>query len=52
MTRKNEESLKALAMLRYQADKYQTMGNGLMCQQVNAQIRHLLGELDANEAKN
>lgn len=49
MMRDNEKSLRALAMLRYQADRYQAMGNGSMCQQVNAEIRRLLGEMNASE---
>lgn len=49
MMRDNEKSQRALAMLRYQADRYQAMGNGSMCQQVNAEIRRLLGEMNANQ---
>lgn len=49
MIRDNEKSQRALAMLRYQADRYQAMGNGSMCQQVNAKIRRLMGEMNANE---
>lgn len=54
MTRGNEKDLRTLAMLRYQADRYQAMGNGSMCQQLNAKIRRLLGEMgnDAVEVKN
>lgn len=48
MMSRNEESQRALAMLRYQADRYQSMKNGLMCQRVNAEIRRLLDEMDAN----
>ena len=48
MMRDNEKSLRALAMLRYQADRYQAMGNGSMCQRVNAEIRRLLGEMNAS----
>lgn len=51
MMNRNEESLRALAMLRYQADRYQSMRNGSMCQRVNAEIRRLLDEMGAN-AKN
>ena len=40
-----------LAMLRYQADRYQSMRNGTMSQRVNAEIRRLLEEMGAN-AKN
>lgn len=51
ITRRNEESLRTLAMLRYQADRYQSMRNGSMCQRVNAEIRRLLEEMGAS-AKN
>lgn len=51
MTSRNEENLRALAMLRYQADRYQSMRNGAMSQRVNAEIRRLLEEMGAN-AKN
>lgn len=45
MTRRNEESIRTLAMLRYQADRYQSMRNGSMCQRVNAEIRRLMNEM-------
>ena len=32
MMRENEKSMRTLAMLRYQADRYQSVGNGSMCQ--------------------
>ena len=51
MTSRNEENLRTLAMLRYQADRYQSMRNGTMSQRVNAEIRRLLEEMGAN-AKN
>ena len=51
MMRENEKSLRALAMLRYQADRYQSMRNGTMSQRVNAEIRRLLQEMGDN-AKN
>ena len=38
MMRENEKSLRALAMLRYQADRYQSAGNGAMSQRLNAEI--------------
>ena len=44
MTSRNEENLRTLAMLRYQADR-------TMSQRVNAEIRRLLEEMGAN-AKN
>ena len=46
----NDKSMRTLAMLRYQADRYQAMGNGSMCQRVNAEIRRLMEKLGA-EAK-
>lgn len=51
MMRENEKSMRTLAMLRYQADRYQSMRNGTMSQRVNAEIRRLLEEMGAN-AKN
>ena len=51
MTSRNEENLRTLAMLRYQADRYQSMRKGTMSQLVNAEIRRLLEEMGAN-AKN
>ena len=39
--RENEKALKELAMLRYQADRYQATGNGAMSQQLNAEIRRI-----------
>ena len=42
MMRENEKSMRTLAMLRYQADRYQSVGNGSMCQRVNAEIRRLV----------
>lgn len=50
--RENEKSLRALAMLRYQADRYQSVGNGSMCQRVNAEIRRIVNEMNANAVKN
>ena len=52
MMRENEKSLRALAMLRYQADRYQAVGNGSMCQRVNAEIRRLMDEMNASAVKN
>lgn len=45
MTSRNEENLRTLAMLRYQADRYQSVGNGSMCQRVNAEIRRLMNQM-------
>ena len=45
MTSRNEENLRTLAMLRYQADRYQSVGNGSMCQRVNAEIRRLVSQM-------
>lgn len=49
MMKENEKSMRTLAMLRYQADRYQSMGNGLMCQQINAEIRRLMNEMNENQ---
>ena len=45
MMRENEKSMRTLAMLRYQADRYQSMRNGTMSQRVNAEILRLLEEM-------
>ena len=52
MMRENEKSLRALAMLRYQADRYQSVGNGSMCQRVNAEIRRFMSEMSVDADKN
>lgn len=52
MMRENEKSLRALAMLRYQADRYQAMGNGAMSQMVNAQIRRIQNQMSVDNSKN
>ena len=44
MMRENEKSMRTLAMLRYQADRYQSVGNGLMCQPVKDEIRKLVSQ--------
>lgn len=43
--------MRALAMLRYQADRYQSVGNGSMCQRLNAEIRRLMNQM-SESAKN
>ncbi|MDH6534225.1 hypothetical protein M2101_000887 [Parabacteroides sp. PM5-20] len=50
--RENEKSLRALAMLRYQANHYQSIGNGAMSQQLNAKIRRMLDEMNESAVKN
>ena len=45
LMRENEKSMRTLAMLRYQADRYQSVGNGSMCQRVNAEIRKLMNQM-------
>ena len=45
MMRENEKSMRTLAMLRYQADRYQSVGNGSMCLRVNAEIRRLVSQM-------
>ena len=53
MMRENEKSLRALAMLlRYQADRYQSAGNGAMSQRLNAEIRRLMSEMSVDADKN
>ena len=52
MMRENEKSLRALAMLRYQADRYQSAGNGAMGQRLNAEIRRLMSEMSVDADKN
>jgi len=49
MMRENEKCMRTLAMLRYQAERYQSMGNGLMCQHINAEIRKLMNEKNENQ---
>lgn len=44
--RENEKSLRTLAMLRYQADRYQALGKGSMCQRIKAEIRRLMSEMN------
>ena len=46
MLGENEKELRELAMLRYQADRYQAAGNGAMSQQLNAEIRRLLATIE------
>ena len=46
MLRENEKELRELAMLRYQADRYQAACNGAMSQQLNAEIRRLLATIE------
>ena len=46
MLRENEKEFRELAMLRYQADRYQAAGNGAMSQQLNAEIRRLLATIE------
>ncbi len=48
ITRKIEESTRTLEMLRYQAEHYRSIGRGAVVQELNAQIRRLLNEMDAN----
>ena len=38
----NEKKMCDLAMLRYQAARYKSVGNGLMSQQLNAEIRRIM----------
>lgn len=47
----NEESARALAMLRYQAEHYRLGGKGAVSQQINAKIRRLLNKMNAEAVK-
>ncbi|MBP8760551.1 MAG: hypothetical protein PHO36_10755 [Parabacteroides sp.] len=47
-----ESNVRTLAMLKYQADRYQSLGNGVMSQRINAQIRSILVEMNISSAKN
>ncbi|MDR2144907.1 MAG: hypothetical protein LBE91_00400 [Tannerella sp.] len=49
-TTKSKESMRELAMLRYQADKYRLAGNGFMSQRLDTQIRKMYEKM-ATEAK-
>ena len=46
MMRENEKNQRALAMLRYQAERYQSVGNGSMCQRINADTRRLVNQIN------
>ncbi|MDR1879381.1 MAG: hypothetical protein LBQ78_00400 [Tannerellaceae bacterium] len=52
MTKKNEKSSRLLAMLRYQAEHYQSLGKGAISQQLNARIRRLLNEMSVDAVNN
>lgn len=52
MMRENEKSIRALAMLRYQAARYQSAGNGAMSQKLNAEIRRLMSKMTADAVNN
>lgn len=41
---KTESQTNAIAMLRYQLQRYRTMGNGTMCQLLNLKIQKMLEE--------
>ena len=47
-----ESNVRTLAMLKYQADRDQSLGNGVMSQRINAQIRSILVEMNNSSAKN
>ncbi len=40
--------MRTLSMLRYQAERYQSVGNGLMSQRLNREIRHLMNQMESN----
>ena len=50
--RENEKSIRALEMLRYQANQYQAAGYGAKSQQLNAKIRRMTNELNVDAVKN
>lgn len=53
MMTKFDERQRTIDMLRYQAERYQSMGNGSMSQQLNAKIRRLMNEMEIkNVVKN
>ena len=52
MMEKNDNVPKALAVLRYQLDRYQSMKNGWKCQMLNAEIRRLEHSLAMTESAN
>ena len=52
MMTENEKSLRASAMLRYQAARHQSAGNGAMSQRLNAEIRRLMSEMSVDADKN
>jgi hypothetical protein len=52
MTKKDEKSNRVLAMLRYQAEHYQSLGKGAISQQINARIRRLLNEMNVDAVNN
>lgn len=43
----NQDYLRTIAMLRYQANRYHSMGNGPMSQQLHTRINRLLVEKNA-----
>ena len=51
MMTKNEQNMRMIAMLRYQAQHYQMVGRGAMVQQLNAKIRRLTTEMSAGAVK-
>lgn len=51
MMKMNERD-RQVAVLRNQAARYQSVGNGFMSQQLNAQIRRIANGLNLSSAKN
>ncbi|WP_280746280.1 MULTISPECIES: hypothetical protein [unclassified Parabacteroides] len=43
--------MRTLAMLRYQAEHYRTVGRGSVSQQLDAKIRRLVKEMNAGAVK-
>ncbi len=52
MIEKDDKVMKAIALLRYQVARYQSMKNGLKCQMLNAEIRRLEHSLNMTVAAN
>ncbi|MDF9831506.1 hypothetical protein [Parabacteroides sp. PF5-6] len=52
LIRKNEQNLRVLEMLRYQANQYQAAGYGAKSQQLNAKIRRMMDEMNTEIVKN
>jgi hypothetical protein len=43
--KEREDKLRLIASLRYQMERYKSVRDGFMCQQMNSQIRQLMATL-------